>query len=60
MSISGKMPEAYELIVNRKSIRSFTEEPISDELIEAILKAGERAPSGKNNQPWRFVIKRFD
>jgi nitroreductase len=50
------MPEAYEAILKRRSVRSFTEEPVRDELIEAILKAGQRAPSGKNNQPWRFVI----
>ena len=56
MSTSGRMPEAYELILNRKSIRSFTNEPVADEIIEAVLLAGQRAPSGKNNQPWRFVI----
>jgi nitroreductase len=56
MSNLKDMPEAYELIMNRKSIRSFSDQPVSDDLIEAILKAGQRAPSGKNNQPWRFVI----
>ena len=56
MDLSGKMPEAYEAILKRKSIRSFTDEPVADEIIEAVLRAGQRAPSGKNNQPWCFVI----
>lgn len=45
----------------RRSIRKFTDEPVSDEAITAILEAGRWAPSGLNNQPWRFlVVKRDD
>ena len=37
-------------------MRKFTSEPVSDELTEKILEAGRWAPSGLNNQPWRFAV----
>ncbi len=46
----------FELIKTRRSIRRFTDAPVSDELIDKIIEAGTWAPSGKNNQPWKFAI----
>lgn len=45
-----------EAIAARRSIRQFKDTPISDDMLQAILKAGTQAPSGKNSQPWRFVV----
>ena len=45
-----------EAIYKRRSIREFTEAEISIEQLHEIIKAGMWAPSGMNNQPWRFVI----
>ena len=45
-----------EAIYNRRSIREYTCEPVSPEDLKAIAKAGSWAPSGLNNQPWRFVL----
>lgn len=45
-------------IQQRRSIRKYTGEPVSDELVTQILEAGRWAPSGLNNQPWRFIIIR--
>lgn len=45
-----------ENIASRKSVRSYTSEPISDELVEKLLKAGMAAPSAMNRQPWHFVV----
>ena len=42
----------------RRSIRQFTKEAISDEVLNQILESGLWAPSGKNNQPWRFAVIR--
>lgn len=42
----------------RRSIRKFTDEPVGDEQIQAVLEAGRWAPSGMNNQPWRFLVVR--
>ncbi|MCI5145160.1 MAG: nitroreductase family protein [Candidatus Electrothrix sp. AR3] len=47
-----------EAIKNRRSIREFTTQPVDLELLEKIITAGIWAPSGLNNQPWRFVIIR--
>ncbi|MFP4629585.1 MAG: nitroreductase family protein [Desulfohalobiaceae bacterium] len=43
-----------EAIFQRRSIRSFTADALSKAEIELILQAGQWAPSGLNNQPWRF------
>jgi nitroreductase len=45
-----------KIIKERRSIRRFTQEEISKEQIKTILEAGRWAPSGLNNQPWRFVV----
>ncbi len=45
-----------DAIRNRRSIREFSDLPVKRELLEKILNAGIWAPSGLNNQPWRFVL----
>lgn len=55
----GKNP-VLEAIHTRRSVRTYTGEPVTDELVREILKAGAWAPSGLNNQPWRFALVRGD
>ncbi len=43
-------------IHTRRSIRSFTDEPVSEEALNALLDAAMIAPSAGNAQPWRFVV----
>ncbi|KPK26531.1 MAG: nitroreductase [Desulfobacterales bacterium SG8_35_2] len=45
-----------QAIHKRRSIREFTDAPISIDQLQEIIRAGKWAPSGMNNQPWRFVI----
>ncbi|UCH43893.1 MAG: nitroreductase family protein, partial [Dehalococcoidales bacterium] len=45
-----------EAIQKRRSIRSFKQVPIPDEIIIDMLEAARLAPSGSNSQPWRFVV----
>ena len=45
-----------EAIYKRRSIREFTEAEVTIEQLHEIVRAGMWAPSGLNNQPWRFVI----
>jgi F420 biosynthesis protein FbiB-like protein len=45
-----------DAIAARRSIRKFTDAPISADDLQAILTAAIQAPSGKNRQPWRFVV----
>jgi len=47
-----------DLIKTRRSIRSFVDREVPGELVELILEAGRWAPSGMNNQPWRFAVIR--
>ena len=48
--------EVYETIQKRRSIRKFSNKPVDRETIEKLLTAATLAPSGKNGQPWRFVV----
>ncbi len=50
--------DTIEAIKTRRSIREFTDENVSDDIIGEILEAGRWAPSGLNNQAWRFIIVR--
>lgn len=45
-----------QAIYERRSRREFTEDPVRMDDLQEIIKAGIWAPSGLNNQPWRFVI----
>lgn len=40
----------------RRSVRAYTDEPVSKEEVEAILEAGTWAPTAMNHQPLRFII----
>ena len=42
----------------RKSVRTYTDEDVTPEQVETILRAAMAAPSGMNMQPWRFVVVR--
>ncbi len=44
------------LIKSRRSVRQYKSDTLSPFQINAILDAGRWAPSGLNNQPWRFVV----
>ena len=48
--------DVLKAIEDRRSIRKFKPDSLPHESIEAILDAGRLAPSGKNNQPWRFIV----
>lgn len=57
MSETFTLAEAtMKVIQDRRSIREYTDEPVSDQDLDLILEAARQAPSGENAQPWRFVI----
>jgi len=47
-------------ILTRRSVRHFTDAPVTTDEILTVLEAGRWAPSGLNNQPWRFLVVRGD
>ena len=49
-------PNIHSLFVERWSPRSFSEQPVSTEVLRSVFEAARWAPSGGNAQPWRFVV----
>jgi nitroreductase len=45
-----------DAIAARRSIRKFKDAAVEEEKLQAILLAATQAPSGKNRQPWRFIV----
>lgn len=45
-----------DIIKNRRSIRTYTNQTVEEEKINEILKSAMQAPSSKNSQPWEFVV----
>ncbi|MFA5361705.1 MAG: nitroreductase family protein [Candidatus Omnitrophota bacterium] len=45
-----------QAILNRRSIRRYSEKPVSREIIKELLEAAMSAPSAGNEQPWQFVV----
>jgi nitroreductase len=50
--------DVLEAIASKRAVRHFTDQPITDEDLRAILDAGRRAQSSKNTQPWTFIAIR--
>lgn len=48
--------DILDSIKTRRSVRKFKPDQIPDDLLEKILEAGRWAPSGLNNQAWRFAV----
>lgn len=45
-----------QTIMQRKSVRSYTSEPIPDEVMDKLLHAAVAAPSGMDVRPWHIVV----
>ena len=48
--------ELKEVLLKRRSIRKFTDQKVSDDIIEELLHAGMSGPSACNRQPWEFYV----
>ena len=48
--------ELKEALLNRRSIRKFTDEAVSDEQIDELLHAAMSGPSACNRRPWEFFV----
>lgn len=45
-----------ESIMDRRSIRRYTSEPVSDSQLRALLECAMQAPSAMDERPWRFIV----
>ncbi|MFW6180696.1 MAG: nitroreductase family protein [Spirochaetota bacterium] len=50
------MSALIDIIRQRKSVRTYTDQPIAREHIAACVEAARLAPSAENVQPWRFIV----
>jgi nitroreductase len=50
------MDDRLQIIFNRRSIRAYTDEEVSQDDIQSLLEAAMAAPSGSNLKPWHFVV----
>ena len=48
--------EFYEIMKQRRTIREFSDKPVSREVIENCIATAGTAPNGANMQPWHFVV----
>lgn len=48
--------ELFEAIRGRRSIRSFSDQPVKKKVLQKLIEAGIWAPNGGNRQTWRFVV----
>ena len=52
------MKKELDYIWRRRSVRSFTDEPLSSEHFIELLEAAMSAPSARNCDPWEFIVVR--
>lgn len=45
-----------DVIIARRSIRAYKRDPIPEEVMSRVMEAARLAPSGKNLQPWKFIL----
>ncbi|NIP67473.1 nitroreductase [Candidatus Bathyarchaeota archaeon] len=50
----------YDVIQTRRSVRSYKDDSIPEEVLNRVLEAVRVAPSGSNRQPWKFILVKDD
>lgn len=48
--------DVYQAVVSRRAVRGFRDEPVPREVLERVLSAASRTPSGGNLQPWNTQV----
>jgi len=48
--------ELLQQLGSRRSVRSFSSDPVAEELIDRAIEIASTAPSGAHRQPWHFVV----
>jgi nitroreductase len=57
-AILGGNMEALDAMLTRRSVRNYTDQSVSQDTVERLLRAAMAAPSAGNQQPWRFIVVR--
>jgi len=56
--MENKHEPFFQVVLDRRSIRKYTDRKVTEEELRIILESGRQAPSGENAQPWRFIVVR--
>lgn len=56
--LPGESPATLEWILKRRSIRAYSDAPVSDAQAQGLLQAAMAAPSADDARPWAFVVVR--
>jgi nitroreductase len=59
LSLENQSERAREFLANlqrRRTVRDFSSEPVPFEIVSMAIETAATAPSGANQQPWRFVV----
>jgi nitroreductase len=56
--MNGNSEGKLDFIFGRRSIRAYTPEPVSDDVVQKLIEAAMAAPSAAGKDPWRFVVVR--
>jgi nitroreductase len=57
-AVPQESADLWEVMRTASAVRRYRDEPVSDEVIDTCLRAASWAPSGGNQQPWKFVVLR--
>lgn len=52
------MTDFFDVVLSQRAYRSFSDAPVSDDVVARVLTAATHAPSAENTQPWAFVVVR--
>ena len=52
----GKFMNVTDAVLSRRSIRAFSDEPVSLDVLHRVLDKARMAPSGCNFQPWEATV----
>ena len=50
------MPDFFDVIKTRRTVRSYTDEPVSEQDLRELIDLATLAPTGMNLQPWAFTV----
>lgn len=50
------VPDVLTVIHQRKSVRNYTAEPVAEQELDQLVRAGFAAPTARNLQPWEFYV----
>jgi nitroreductase len=54
--MESAMKNAIEVLKTRRSIRTYTNQPVERKIIEEIIDCARMAPTAMNDQPWDFIV----